>query len=188
MTATRCSDHTNAHPAPLLLPASKDAGTRPAGWASAAKLRYRRHDVHQKSTPVTRGEYPLRILVVEDEALLAMNIEGALTDARHEVVGIADDFDSALARAAERVPDLALLDIHLLSGSSGLDVAAAFRTRGIPCLFVTGNCSTDPAPELALGCLHKPFDDRILVNAVTAVEAVLDGKTPRDLPSGMHLY
>ena len=133
-------------------------------------------------------DHALRILVVEDEALLAMEMESILGDAGHEVVCLADDFESALACAEKTSPDLALLDIQLLRGSSGLDVASAFRTRGIPCLFVTGNCPVERGRGLGVGCLHKPFDERSLVNAVSAADAVLHGGRPQNLPSGMHIY
>jgi DNA-binding response OmpR family regulator len=137
---------------------------------------------------VTGKPHKLRILVVEDQALLAMEMESILTDAGHDVMSIADDFDSAVACADDARPDLALLDIQLLHGSSGLDVAAEFRTRGIPCLFVTGNCPTEKGKGLGLGCLHKPFDDRILVNAVAVADDMLQGKRPHRLPSGMHVF
>lgn len=130
----------------------------------------------------------MRILIVEDEALLAMEMEGFLEGAGHEVVGVADDFASALACIDDTTPDLALLDIQLLNGSSGLDVAAELKQRGIPSLFVTGNCPTERGRGLAMGCVHKPLDERILVRAVSATDTVLQGGTPSRLPSGMHLY
>ncbi|KAA2237246.1 response regulator [Salinarimonas soli] len=132
--------------------------------------------------------HPLRLVIVEDEALLAMSMEDSLLDAGHEVLGVADDLASALALAGRTRPDLALVDVQLLRGSSGLDVAARFAELGIPCLFVTGNCPAERGRTAALGCLHKPADERSLLAAVVAARAVIRGEAPCALPSGMHLY
>src|SRR5919107_3429438 len=101
----------------------------------------------------------LRIMIVEDEALVALEIGGMLAMAGHEAVGQADDLPSAVAAAEAEKPDLALVDIQLAQGTSGLDVAAALRERGVPVLFATGNCPTERGRGLALGCLHKPISD-----------------------------
>ena len=132
--------------------------------------------------------HPLRILIVEDEALVALEIEEALSAAGHEVAGHADDLAGAVALGRRTRPDLALVDINLANRCSGLDVAAELMRCGIPCLFVTGNCPTHQGEGLALGCLHKPFNDRILLGAVAAAGAVSRGEEPPRLPRGMHLY
>lgn len=131
----------------------------------------------------------LRVLIVEDEALVALEIEGMLALAGHEAVGQADDLPSAVAVAEAEHPDLALVDIHLAQGASGLDVAAALKERGVPVLFATGNCPTELGRGLALGCLHKPISDRALAAAVEAAGAVLRGEpVPRHSPSALHFY
>jgi DNA-binding response OmpR family regulator len=138
-----------------------------------------------------RGGGPLRILVIEDEALVALEIELALTGAGHSVVGVAADRTSAmaLARQTEPRPDLALVDIRLANGANGLQVAADFSGLGIKVLFVTGNCPADRGQGLAVGCLHKPFTELELLASVAAAEAVLRGQQPpQRLPSGLHLY
>jgi DNA-binding response OmpR family regulator len=131
---------------------------------------------------------PLRIVIVEDEALLAMTMEDSLIEAGHEVLGVADDLASAVALAARTDPELALVDVQLLRGSSGIDVAAHLNGRGIPCLFVTGNCPADHGRAFALGCLHKPSDERSLLAAVASAGALIGGEPPPALPPGMHLY
>ncbi|MCO6417133.1 response regulator [Siccirubricoccus sp. KC 17139] len=134
---------------------------------------------------------PLRILVIEDEALVALEIESFLTAAGHIVVGVAADGGSAarLARQATPQPDLALVDIRLANGSSGVQIAADFATLGIPVLFVTGNCPGTEDRSVALGCLSKPFTEGELVASVAAAEAVMRGRPlPRRLPSGLQLY
>lgn len=130
----------------------------------------------------------MRVLIVEDEALVAMEIEGMVGLAGHEAVGQADDLLSAMEAADLEHPDLALVDIRLAQGSSGLDVAAAMKERGIPVVFATGNCPTTDGRDVALGCLHKPITDSSLAGALAAAEALIAGRQPPPLPSAMHLY
>ena len=135
---------------------------------------------------------PLRLLVVEDEALVALAVESILTDCGYDVVGIANNLRSAMGIATAERPDLALVDMQLSGGDSGLAVAAALRTIGTPTMFVTGNCPTESGAEtdaeLALGCLHKPFTDAALTDAVRAVAAVLAGNPPTTLPGAFRLF
>jgi len=130
----------------------------------------------------------MRILIVEDEALVALEVESILAMAGHEPVAVADDLESTLAALETAVPDLALVDIQLARGASGLDVAAALKARGIPTLFATGNCPDERRDDLAIGCLHKPFSDRTLTGAVEAISAILRGDTPRQLPASLRVY
>jgi DNA-binding response OmpR family regulator len=130
----------------------------------------------------------LRILIVEDEALVAMEIEGMLGLAGHEAIAQVDDLQSAVSAVESTRPDLALVDIHLGRGNSGLDVAEALKERGIPVLFATGNCPMERGRGLALGCLHKPFTDNMLVNAIRAAEAKLEGEPVQPTSSALHFY
>jgi len=130
----------------------------------------------------------LRILIVEDEALVAMEIEGMLGLAGHEAIAHADDLQGALAAADAERPDLALVDIQLGRGVSGLDIAQALKERGIPVMFATGNCPMERGRELALGCLHKPFTDNMLIAAVRAAEDRIEGRPVQHTPSALHFY
>lgn len=130
-----------------------------------------------------------RILVVEDEALVALEIQSGLEDVGHEIVGVADRTAAAGTLARAMKPDLALVDIRLARGDSGLDVAADLTRLGLPCLFVTGNCPLDRGIGIAVGCLHKPFDEWQLIQAVAASMAVIRGApAPNRLPRGFHLF
>ncbi len=121
------------------------------------------------------ASHPARILIVEDEALVGLEIQAGLESVGHEVVGIADRAAAAESLARLSRPELALIDMRLAHGDSGLDVATSFARLGIPCLFITGNCPAERALGVALGCLHKPFDERQLVEAVRAVVAIARG-------------
>ena len=82
-------------------------------------------------------ERRLRILIVEDEMLVAMNIEDMLLDLGHEVAGLAGRLDAALSLAGEAEFDLAMLDVNL-AGETSFPVAALLAKRSIPFLFATG--------------------------------------------------
>jgi CheY-like chemotaxis protein len=130
----------------------------------------------------------MRILVVEDEALVAMEIEMMIDLAGHEAVAQADDLNSALSAVAAARPDLALVDIQLAGGCSGLDVAAALKAHRVPVVFATGNCPREQGRDLALGCLHKPVTDSTLAAALAAAAALLEGAPIPPLPTSLHLY
>ena len=127
-----------------------------------------------------------RILIVEDEALVAFQIEDVLVGAGFEVVGISDTMASSMALADEGHPDLALCDIRL-GAESGVAIAAMLKERGVPSLFVSGNCATAEGAGVGLGCLHKPFDQNRLLKAIAVVRALPAGKKPPPLPADMHL-
>jgi CheY-like chemotaxis protein len=83
------------------------------------------------------AERRLRILVVEDEMLVAMNIEDMLLDLGHEMAGLASRLGPALALARESRFDAAMLDVNL-AGEPTFPVADLLIERGIPFLFATG--------------------------------------------------
>ena len=114
---------------------------------------------------------PLRILVVEDEMLVAMNIEDMLLDLGHEVAGLASRLEPALSLAREGLFDLAMLDVNL-AGQASFPVADALRERGIPFLFATGYGVQGIAEEYrSAPVLQKPFRARDLEDALRATQA-----------------
>src|SRR4051812_34572873 len=78
-----------------------------------------------------------RILVVEDEMLIAMLLEDMLAELGHEVTGVAPRVSEALAAVSRDDYDLAILDLHL-NGQSAFPVADALIERGKPFAFATG--------------------------------------------------
>jgi CheY-like chemotaxis protein len=128
-----------------------------------------------------------RILVVEDEPLVAFDNEHLLTDAGYEIVGTVDNVaDAARLIEAER-PDLVLCDIKLSGDGDGIDVARTAGASNVPVLFVSGNCPAE-AQSLAVGCLAKPYTDRVLKSALEALDARLHGRKVKKLPAGLSLY
>ena len=133
----------------------------------------------------------LRILVVEDDSQLAETLKYLVEDnPRYSVVGLADDADSAIAAAEEHDPDLVLLDLHLARGSTGFPVAVRLNELGVPCLFVSGKAPSFPMPDLALGCLMKPFTAEDVHRALGMAEDLLRGREtlrPK-MPANLTLY
>lgn len=129
-----------------------------------------------------------RVLVVEDEPLVAFDTEHFLTGEGFTIAATVDTMADALrVIAADHALDLVLADINLADGS-GVDVARAARERGLPVLFVTGSFPED-ARALAAGCLAKPYPQRDLLAAIGAIEAVLEGdKAPKRLPGSFSLF
>lgn len=124
-----------------------------------------------------------RILIVEDEPLVAFDAEHLLKEAGYEVIATVDNLIAATDVIAGEPLDLVLSDIALAGEGDGVDVARAAAAKGVPVLFVTGNCSEE-AKRLAVGCLAKPYTDKVLLNALTVVDDRLQGrvrKAPRQL-------
>ncbi|WP_076068354.1 response regulator [Sphingomonas montana] len=127
-----------------------------------------------------------RILIVEDEPLVAFDNEHFLREAGFDIVATTDRVEEALRFIDSEGLHLVLADIRLSDGS-GLDVARAARDRGIPLLFVTGQCPPE-ARELALGVLNKPYGNRDLVAAIDTIDAKIAGRTVKRLPPGLDLF
>ena len=128
-----------------------------------------------------------RLLLVEDEPLVAFDNEHALSDAGFEIVATVDRVAAAVnAIGAYRDIDLVIADVRLADGS-GIDVARAAHGAGMPVLFVTGSRPVD-GELLAEGWLAKPYNPRDLIGAIRAIEGRMTGKTPRRLPAGLRLF
>lgn len=118
----------------------------------------------------------LRIMIVEDEMLLALDLEDMLHNAGYTVVGQASDMAQALA-LAESIGgafDLAIMDVNLARGTSGVETAAALRRRwNVPCLFVSGNLD-ERTRERAMdwqpvGFVGKPFSEREVLSTLASI-------------------
>lgn len=127
-----------------------------------------------------------RILIVEDEALVAFDNEHALREAGYEIVATVDTVAGAIHAIGDDV-DLILSDMKLSDGGSGRDVAQAARAKGVPLIFVTGG-SPDDANMLAIGLLAKPYSHRDLLAAIAAVDAKLSGRPIKRLPRCFKLF
>jgi CheY-like chemotaxis protein len=129
-----------------------------------------------------------RLLVVEDEPLVAFDTEHFLTGEGFEIAGTVDTIADALGVIeSDHALDLVLVDVRLADGS-GVEVARAAQAQGVPVLFVTGNFPEEAKP-LAAGCLAKPYPQRDLLQAIVTIESVLDGgPKPKRLPGSFTLF
>lgn len=119
----------------------------------------------------------LKILIVEDDAQLATTLKYLVEDnPRYQVVAKADDLDSAVAAAEQHHPHLALVDLKLARGTTGFSVAVRLGDYDVPCLFVTGRAPDFPMPDLALGCLMKPFTAEEVHRTLAMAEDMMRGR------------
>lgn len=130
----------------------------------------------------------MKILIVEDDYLVATSLKFVLETMGYAVVGVADDVTSAANEAERTHPQLAFVDVQLAQGDSGLDAPAELKKRGVICIFLTDNPPGGPRPDLALGCLPKPFSDVALAAAIRIAEAVIEGLPLPKPPPGLELY
>lgn len=107
-----------------------------------------------------------RVLVIEDEMMIAMLLEDMLADLGHQVVGVAGRLDVALELARDADADLAILDVDL-GGESSFPVAEVLTSRGLPFLFATGYGSGGVMqPFINTPTLTKPFEMNDLSRAL----------------------
>lgn len=121
---------------------------------------------------MARPQPPLSVLIVEDEALLAMDIETMVEDCGHRVIAEAASLFDVVALDTALVPDLAFVDMQLASATSGLDVSALIRERWpkTVIVFVTANPKKIPDDFAgAHGVIPKPFSRNGLMSAMNYI-------------------
>lgn len=134
-----------------------------------------------------RKRHVTRILIVEDEPLVAFDNEMSLRADGYVVVATVDRCADAIAIMDAEPLDLVLTDIALTGVRTGLDVARYAAGKGVPVMFVSGNCPA-PGDAPALACLAKPYNDRTLKMALEAIDRALAGDKPSKLPPGFRFY
>jgi len=112
-----------------------------------------------------------RILVVEDELMIAMLMEDMLADIGHEVVGVAQNLAAAMTMAQDCEFDLAILDVNL-AGERSFPVAQLLAERGVPFMFATGYGTLGLEGDFKNALtLNKPFQIHDLAKAVDQISA-----------------
>ena len=132
----------------------------------------------------------MRILIVEDEALIAMMLADSLEGGGHEVMGPASTMGEALALCETALPELALLDVNLRDGSNGVDVARAlFERWGVLSIFASGQMTeARRAKDIALGYIRKPYETQTVLRSVEVARDLMGGREPETLPAGLELF
>jgi DNA-binding NarL/FixJ family response regulator len=115
-----------------------------------------------------------RVLIVEDDFLIASDVQASLTLAGFKVVGVASSADEAIQLVAAEHPVLAIVDIRLAGERDGIDLALElFRNYGLRCIFATAHIDSGARKRAAaaapLGWLAKPYTAGSLVALVQQV-------------------
>ncbi len=128
-----------------------------------------------------------RLLIVEDEPLVAFDTEHFLRDEDFHIVATVDRVADAMVHLSNGADiHLVLVDVSLADGS-GIDVARVAADKGVAVMFVTGECPTG-GHDVAHGCLSKPYAQKSLLRAIEAIDQVVQGTTPKKLPVGFRLF
>jgi DNA-binding response OmpR family regulator len=106
----------------------------------------------------------IKVLVVEDEGVVAMNVKMALLDGGYEVLPIAISAGTALTFTAQYSPDVVLMDIRIKGDKDGIDTAALiYRHYNIPIIYTTAHYDEDTVMRAAetehAGYLVKPYEE-----------------------------
>ena len=124
------------------------------------------------------------VLIVEDEVLVALQLEDILSDAGHSVVGIVPDHASL--NNISDPPQVALVDLNLRDGPTGPSIAQRLSTMfGTKIVYVTANPGQigKPAPT-AVGFIQKPFSPTTILAGIACAMGALDTD---DLPADLEL-
>ena len=129
-----------------------------------------------------------KILIVEDEMIIAMSMQLHLRQLGYDMIGIAPDLANAF-RLAETAPDLALVDLNLRDGLTGPEIGAHLsRKHGVAVLFLTANPrALGDGIAGTIGVLTKPTDRDAIKQAVDYALRVKRGE-PADPPLALKTF
>ena len=128
----------------------------------------------------------MRVLIVEDDMVIAGGMVPLVTEAGHELVGLAADRDTAVALLDATTVHLALIDLRLSDGWTGVDVARAAIANGVTAVFMTANPGLLPADLAgASGLIEKPYEDAGLKAVLGYFALRLAGEPDAPAPSSL---
>lgn len=127
-------------------------------------------------------------MIVEDEMLLAFELECEVEAAGHEVVGTASSRAEAFELIDRSAPDFAFVDIQLKDGPTGQEIGRRLASDNIPFVFVTGNLKRIPDDFAgAIGAIEKPYTANGLQNALRYIESAVRGSVREKAPPSLVL-
>lgn len=131
-----------------------------------------------------------RILIIEDEALVAMELRFVLEDLGHQVVGTAADAPTARDLVRDAGVDLALVDIHLSDGPTGIELGRELsQQEGVTVLFMTANPGMlREGVAGTIGVLSKPTDEQAVQSAVDYALRRRSGRPIEYAPPQLKLF
>jgi len=121
----------------------------------------------------TAQKKPDRVLIIEDDLLIAAQIEATLADEGFEIIAVTGSGEEALELAKAQRPTLAVIDIRLSGDRDGVDTAIElFRSHGVRCVFASAFSDQDARrraePAAPLGWVQKPYTMASLTATVRA--------------------
>jgi DNA-binding NarL/FixJ family response regulator len=121
-----------------------------------------------------------KVIIVDDDLMVADCLEELLSDAGYEVCGVAGNYDEAIALGEAHRPDVGVIDLRLADGRFGTEIVAAMRARGkFGVLYSTGNPDHELLRDAAEeGCLAKPYTASSLVAALRTVVDRMSAQNP----------
>jgi len=129
------------------------------------------------------------LMIVEDEALVAMVLRDELQEAGYKVLNLTDRQDEALEVAKAEKPHLALVNIRLAGRDDGIELSEHLKVLGIPVLLISGQVSrARSAKTVAIGSMPKPYDAAEMVLAVAYLLACLKGDTSLPRPDQLEVF
>ena len=132
---------------------------------------------------------PATLLIVEDEALVALVLSDALSDAGYHVLDLTSGHAEAMSVARASRPDLALVNIDLENGDDGVALAEQLKALGVPVVFISGQTSRARSAKTdAIASMPKPYDAEDMVLAVNYLLARLEGPTIIRPPRGLEVF
>jgi len=130
----------------------------------------------------------MRVLIVEDDAVISIMMEDALEEAGHVVVGAVASAAAVERLLAHSVPGLLLVDVNLADGETGCRFASESHRRwNVPTIFVTGSPEKARVCDDAIGVLVKPFRPGSVSAAVDVASALETGEEVA-LPAELELF
>lgn len=132
---------------------------------------------------------PATLLIVEDEALVALVLCDALIDAGYHVLDLTAGHAEAMSVARASRPDLALVNIDLENGGDGVALAEQLKALGVPVVFISGQTSRARSAKTdAIASMPKPYDAEDMVMVVNYLLARLNGSTIVRPPRGLEVF
>src|ERR1700722_9303718 len=132
----------------------------------------------------------LKVMIAEDDLMMADMLEDVLVEGGYEVCGIARTVDKAVELGERHHPDLAVLDLRLAEGGLGTEIAARLNRHGeLGVLYATGNMGHMSLTKAdGEACLGKPYRSEDVVRALKIVEEIVStGEASKPFPKGFYV-
>ena len=122
----------------------------------------------------------MKILICEDNVIVAMSMEMTLEDLGHDSAGIVTSSDACRTAAETRDPDLVIVDLDLADGPTGLALVGWLKERGIASIIVSGQADALDDDHGAACVLVKPVDEARLGRAIASLADSGDALSPAE--------